>query len=182
MFQRLAIADVILIETRTHADERGYFIETYKTTTWREGGVLETFVQDNESRSNAVGTIRGLHFQVAPNAQAKLVRCTAGAVFDVAVDIRRGSPSFGRHVTCELSAANGLQVYVPAGFAHAYCTLTPGAIVEYKVSAPYDPACERGLAWNDAALGIAWPLHGREPVLSPRDQTHPRLAESPAYF
>jgi dTDP-4-dehydrorhamnose 3,5-epimerase len=182
MFQRLAIPDVILIETRKHADERGYFIETYKASTWREGGVLETFVQDNESLSNAAGTIRGLHFQVAPNAQAKLVRCTAGAVFDVAVDIRARSPSFGRHVTCELSAANGRQVYVPAGFAHGYCTLTPDAIVEYKVSAAYDPACERGLAWNDAALAIAWPLQGREPVLSPRDKTHPQLVESPAYF
>ena len=182
MFIRQAIPDIILIEPRRHTDERGWFIESYKAETWRKGGVGDTFVQDNESLSRAPGTLRGLHFQVPPMAQAKLVRCTAGAVFDVAVDIRQGSSTFGRHVGVELCAASGRQVYVPAGFAHGFCTLEPDTVVQYKVSSPYDPASERGLAWNDPALAIAWPFDGREPVLSPRDEGHPRLAELSGYF
>ncbi|HVY88474.1 MAG TPA: dTDP-4-dehydrorhamnose 3,5-epimerase [Hyphomonadaceae bacterium] len=182
MFQRQSIPDIILIEPRRHADERGYFIETYKEASWRAGGIVETFVQDNESLSKMPGTIRGLHFQIVPMAQAKLVRCTAGAILDVAVDIRRGSATYGKHVAVELTASSGRQVYVPVGFAHAYCTLEPDTVVEYKVSSPYDPTSERGLAWNDPALGIAWPLAGRAPVMSPRDMNHPRLAELPAYF
>jgi dTDP-4-dehydrorhamnose 3,5-epimerase len=182
MFLRQAIPDIILIEPRRHTDERGWFIESYKAETWRKGGVGDVFVQDNESLSHATGTLRGLHFQAPPFAQAKLVRCTAGAVFDVAVDIRHGSPTFGRHVGVELSAASGRQVYVPAGFAHGYCTLEPDTTVQYKVSSPYDLASERGVAWNDPALAIAWPLGGGTPVLSPRDGGHPRLAELSIYF
>jgi dTDP-4-dehydrorhamnose 3,5-epimerase len=182
MFTRQAIPDIILIEPRRHSDERGWFAETYNAEMWRKGGVGDTFVQDNESLSRAAGTLRGLHFQTPPSAQAKLVRCAAGAVFDVAVDIRRGSPTFGRHVGVELSAASGRQVYVPAGFAHGFCTLEPDTKVQYKVSSPYDPASEKGVAWNDPALAIPWPLAGRPPIISPRDKTLPLLAALPGYF
>jgi dTDP-4-dehydrorhamnose 3,5-epimerase len=181
MFKRLEIPDVILIEPRRHTDERGWFMETYKAQIWREGGVDEVFVQDNQSLSRAAGTIRGLHFQAPPMAQAKLVRCSAGAVFDVAVDIRKMSPTFGRHVGVTLSAEDGRQVFVPAGFAHGYCTLRPDTVVEYKVSTPYDPASERGIAWNDPDLAIGWPVTG-EATLAPRDRDLPRLADLQPYF
>lgn len=177
MFTPQAIPEVILIEPRRHCDERGHFTETYKAETWSIGGVASVFVQDNESLSRLPGTIRGLHFQIPPMAQAKLIRCTAGAVFDVAVDIRRRSPTYGLHVAVELSAASGRQVYVPAGFAHGFCTLEPDTVVEYKVSSPYDPVSEKGIAWDDPILAIPWPLAGREPILSPRDRSHPRLEE-----
>lgn len=182
MFVRQAIPDIILIEPRRHSDERGHFTETYKVETWRKGGVPDTFVQDNESQSRLPGTIRGLHFQIPPMAQAKLIRCTAGRIFDVAVDIRGGSPTYGRHVAVELSAESGRQIYVPVGFAHGFCSLEADTIVEYKVSTPYDPASERGIAWNDPALAIEWPLGGGEPVLSPRDRTHPPFAKLASYF
>jgi dTDP-4-dehydrorhamnose 3,5-epimerase len=182
MFTRLSIADIIMIEPRRRVDERGWFMETWKGSDYQAGGVAADFVQDNESMSRALGTLRGLHFQAPPSAQAKLVRCTSGSVFDVAVDIRRKSPTFGRHVGVELSAANGRQIYVPEGFAHGYCTLTPDAIVEYKVSRPYDPAADRGIAWNDSELGISWPLNGRDPILSPRDRAHPPLRDLEYYF
>jgi dTDP-4-dehydrorhamnose 3,5-epimerase len=182
MFTRQSIPDIVLIEPRRHSDERGWFAETYNAEIWRKGGVGDTFIQDNESLSRSAGTLRGLHFQIPPFAQAKLIRCTAGAVFDVAVDIRRGSPTFGRHVGLELSVASGRQVYIPAGFAHGFCTLQPDTIVQYKVSSGYDPASEKGVAWNDPALAIPWPLAGRSPILSPRDRTHPLLADLPGYF
>ena len=182
MFTPLAIPDVILVEPRRFEDERGWFTETYKIPVWREGGVGSDFVQDNQSLSRRPGTIRGLHFQIPPAAQAKLVRCTAGAIFDVAVDIRSGSPTFGRHVAAELSAIDGRQMYVPAGFAHGYCTLRPDTIVEYKVSNPYDPASERGIVWNDPDLAIPWPLADAASLVSPRDRDLPRLAAVPAYF
>jgi dTDP-4-dehydrorhamnose 3,5-epimerase len=182
MFTRQSIPDIILIEPLRHSDERGWFAEIYNADMWRKGGVGDTFVQDNESLSRAVGTLRGLHFQAPPFAQAKLVRCTAGAVFDVAVDIRRGSPTFGRHVGVELSAGSGRQVYVPAGFAHGFCTLEPDTVIQYKVSSPYDPASEKGVAWNDPALSIPWPLAGRPPILSPRDTDQPLLGDLPVYF
>lgn len=182
MFKPLAIPDVILVEPRRFEDERGWFMETYKSPLWRQGGISVDFLQDNQSLSRRAGTIRGLHFQIPPMTQAKLVRCTAGAIFDVAVDIRRGSPTFGRHVAIDLSAVDGRQIYVPAGFAHGYCTLSPDTIVEYKVSKPYDPASERGIAWNDPGLAIPWPLAGSEPGLSPRDRMHPRLAELGDWF
>src|SRR5690606_18832416 len=135
-----------------HVDERGWFMETYRADAWRDAGVCDVFVQDNQAMSRTMHTIRGLHFQVEPAAQAKLVRCTAGAAFDVAVDIRRLSPTFGHHVSIELSAENGRQIYVPVGFAHGYCTLRPETVIEYKVSKVYEPATERGIIWNDPDL------------------------------
>ena len=182
MFSSLAIPDVILVEPRRFEDERGWFMETYKVALWREGGVIVDFIQDNQSLSRRSGTIRGLHFQIPPVAQAKLIRCTAGAIFDVAVDIRRASPTFGRHVAAELSAVDGRQMYVPAGFAHGYCTLSADTVVEYKVSSPYDPTSERGIAWNDPGLAIPWPVAGMTPLVSPRDRDLPRLAELPIHF
>jgi dTDP-4-dehydrorhamnose 3,5-epimerase len=182
MFSRLAIPDLVLVEPYRHIDERGWFVETYKTATWREGGIADVFVQDNQSMSRNAGTVRGLHFQASPAAQAKLVRCTAGAIFDVAVDIRRSSPTFGRHVAAELSAENGRQMYIPVGFAHGYCTLSPDTVVDYKVSHSYDPTSERGIVWNDPDLAIPWPLPDKPPHVSARDQSLPRLSALAAYF
>lgn len=182
MYIRQVVPDIIVIDPRRYSDERGWFRERYSQASWSAAGIGETWVQDNESLSQSVGTLRGLHFQIPPMAQAKVVSCAAGAILDVAVDIRRSSPTFGRHVSVELSAANGLLVYMPEGFAHGFCTLQPDTVVQYKVSRPYDPASERGLAWNDPALEINWRLPGETPVLSPRDATHPRLSALPGYF
>jgi dTDP-4-dehydrorhamnose 3,5-epimerase len=182
MFTPQAIPDVILIELRRFEDARGYFNETYSAERYRAGGVAATFVQDNLSLSGPAGALRGLHFQAPPMEQAKLVTCVAGAIFDVAVDIRAGSPTFGRHVAVELSAANCRQLYVPAGFAHGFCTLLPDTLVTYKASNLYAAASDRGLAWNDPALGIKWPLPPSGPVLSDRDQQHPKLADLPKHF
>jgi dTDP-4-dehydrorhamnose 3,5-epimerase len=146
------------------------------------GRIVAEFVQENHSLSRAAGTIRGLHFQIGAAAQAKLVRCSRGAIFDVAVDIRHGSPTFGRHVANILSAENWQQLYIPAGFAHGYCTLEPDSEVVYKVTSYYDAAAERGLAWDDPALDIAWPVDRNTFNLSERDRSQPRLADLPHYF
>jgi dTDP-4-dehydrorhamnose 3,5-epimerase len=143
----------------------------------RQAGIDVRFVQENHALSRIKGTIRGLHFQIGPAAQGKLVRCVRGSIFDVAVDIRRGSPTFGRHVSLILSTENWKQPYVPIGFAHGYCTLEPETEVTYKVTAYYDPASERGLAWDDPEIGIAWPVDGEKAVLVSRDRLHPRLSE-----
>ena len=139
-------------------------------------------MQDNHSLSRRRGTVRGLHFQVPPRAQAKLVRVLAGRIFDVVVDLRRASPAYGRHVAFELSAANGDQLFVPAGLAHGFCTLEEDTEVLYKVSAYYSRDHDRGLRWDDPALGIAWPVAAGEAVLSDRDRRHPTLADLPDYF
>lgn len=182
MFIPQAIPEVILIDPRRFSDERGWFRERYSLASLGAAGITDTWVQSNESLSRSVGTVRGLHFQIPPMAQAKWVSCTAGAIFDVAVDVRNGSPTFGRHVSVELSAANGLMLYVPEGFAHGFCTLQRDTVVQYNVSRPYDPASERGVAWNDPALGIDWPLQGKSPVMSERDSAHPLLASQPFHF
>ena len=148
----------------------------------RSAGIVADFVQENHALSRAAGTLRGLHFQIGATAQAKLVRCSRGAIFDVALDIRHGSPTFGRHVANILSAETWQQIYIPLGFAHGYCTLEPDSEVAYKVTSYYDAAAERGLAWDDPALGIAWPLNRDHVNLSERDRSHPRLAELPHYF
>ena len=139
-------------------------------------------MQDNHSLSRSKGTVRGLHFQAPPAAQAKLVRVTRGAIFDVAVDIRRGSPSYGRHVSAIVSARKWNQLLVPAGFAHGFCTLEPDTEVIYKVDAPYASELDRGLRWNDRALAIAWPVEAASAVLSEKDGAHPLLDELPPYF
>ena len=182
MFNRLAIEDVILVEPKRFGDHRGFFSETFHVSRFAEAGIEGPFVQDNHSLSAEVGTLRGLHFQIAPSPQGKLVRCTAGRILDVAVDIRTGSPTFGQHVSAELSADNGHQLWVPAGFAHGFITLEPDTEVQYKVTGYYDPNADKGLAWDDPALGIDWPLPPSGAVLSAKDQEHPQLADLRAYF
>lgn len=178
----LDIPDVKLITPRRFGDNRGFFSETWNRAAFAEAGIEADFVQDNHSLSATVGTLRGLHFQIPPFAQAKLVRVSRGAIFDVAVDIRTGSPTYGKWVGAELSAENWAQMYVPKGFAHGFVTLLPDTEVQYKVDAPYAPDHDRGIAWNDPAIAVDWPLEGRAPVLSGKDAALPALADIPAPF
>jgi len=174
----LAIDGVKLIVPQRLGDARGYFVETWnKKVLVTEAGLDLDFVQDNASLSRVAGTVRGLHYQTPPMAQAKLVRCVRGALVDVVVDIRRGSPSYGSHVCAELSAEGGEQLFVPFGFAHGFCTLEPDTEIAYKVTAYYSREHDSGIVWNDPALGIEWPLLGLEPSLSDKDRQLPRLAE-----
>lgn len=175
--QSLAIGDVKLITPAKFGDERGFFSETWKEKALADAGVVAHFVQDNHAFSAAKHTLRGLHFQLEPMAQDKLVRVTRGAVLDVAVDIRRGSATFGQHVSAVLSAANWAQLFVPKGFAHGYCTLEADTEVVYKVTQYYSPANDRGILWNDPALGIVWPAG--VPQLSDKDKMQPALAAAP---
>lgn len=165
-----------------HRDSRGFFSETYSLRSFDEAGLSDRFVQDNHSLSAEVGVVRGLHFQTDPHAQGKLVRVVRGAIMDVAVDIRVGSPTYGHHVAVEISAENWKQLWVPRGFAHGFCTLVPNTEVIYKVTEFYSAECDRGLAWDDPALGIAWPVAPGDAVVSDKDKRHPRLSELPAYF
>jgi dTDP-4-dehydrorhamnose 3,5-epimerase len=179
----LAIPDVKLIRPKRFGDARGFFSEVYSRAAFAKAGIAIDFVQDNHSLSAQVGTIRGLHFQTAPFAQDKLVRVIRGRILDVAVDLRRGSPTFGRHVSAEISAANWTQILVPIGFAHGFCTLEPDTEVVYKVSNVYAPANDGGVLWNDPDLGIAWPIaSGGTPVLSDKDAKLPRLRDLPPLF
>lgn len=173
-FRPTALPGVLVVEPVVHRDERGFFLETYHAGKYRQGGVGLEFVQDNHSRS-VRGTLRGLHAQLA-RPQGKLVRCVEGEIFDVAVDIRRGSPTFGRWAGATLSAESFHQLWVPPGFAHGFCVTSEVAQVEYKCTALYDPTDELVVAWNDPDLAIAWPLAG-EPRLSARDRAAPRLAD-----
>jgi dTDP-4-dehydrorhamnose 3,5-epimerase len=172
----LAIPDVLLIMPRRHGDARGWFSETWSARALAGTAADTAFVQDNQAFSAAKGTLRGLHFQLAPNAQGKLIRALRGAIFDVAVDIRPGSPTFGRWVSAELTAEGGEQLWVPRGFAHGYCTITNDCEIFYKVDGPYAPQSEGGVLWNDPDLAIPWPLAG-DPVLSAKDQVLPRLKD-----
>lgn len=167
------IPAVLVVEPDVHRDARGFFVETYHAEKYRANGIAAVFVQDNHTRS-AARTLRGLHMQ-RRKPQAKLVRVIAGEIFDVAVDLRRGSSTFGRSVGVVLSADNFRQCYIPEGFAHGFCVLTGAAEVEYKCSAVYDPADEFGIAWNDPTLAIQWPIS--DPLLSDRDRHNPTLAE-----
>lgn len=167
----------VLITPRRYADDRGWFSETYNARKLSEVGINDNFCQDNQSLSRAAGTLRGLHFQAPPAAQAKLVRCLAGRIFDVAVDIRRKSPTFGQWVCAELSADNGMQLYVPAGYAHAFLTLEPDSAVAYKVDSFYSSASEGGIIWNDPQIAIEWPLTGLDPLLSAKDALLPTLSK-----
>ncbi|HEY8610771.1 MAG TPA: dTDP-4-dehydrorhamnose 3,5-epimerase [Roseomonas sp.] len=172
----------LLLAVRRFGDHRGYFMETYSQRDFEAVGVADVFVQDNQSLSGTVGTLRGMHFQLRPRAQAKLVRVLQGAILDVVVDIRRASPSFGRHVSSRLSAEGGEQFYVPAGFAHGFVTLEPDTIVAYKVSDTYAPDLDRGLAWDDPELALPWPDLPSGPILSEKDRRHPRLRDLPDAF
>ncbi|WP_127754109.1 dTDP-4-dehydrorhamnose 3,5-epimerase [Devosia sp. 1566] len=175
--QSLAIPDVKIITPVRHADERGFFSEVYNSAALLAHGIDIPFVQDNQSLSVPQGTVRGLHFQTAPFAQAKLVRVLRGAIFDVAVDLRQNSPTFGQHVSAVLTAAEGNQILVPIGFAHGFATLEPNTEILYKVSAPYSREHDKGLLWNDAALGIAWPVAPEAAVLSAKDRAQPTLTQ-----
>ena len=173
---------VILVRPQRFGDARGWFSETYSRERYAALGIDCLFVQDNHSMSRDAGVLRGLHWQAPPYAQAKLVRCVRGAIWDVAVDARRGSPTFGQWVAAELSADTGHQLFVPVGFAHGFVTLTPDSEVEYKVSAPYAPASEGGVIWNDPALALPWPLPAGGPILSPKDEVLPPLSETVSPF
>jgi len=172
----LAIPDVLLITPKRHGDARGWFSETWSQQALAGTPADTVFVQDNQAFSAAKGTLRGLHFQMGGTAQGKLIRALRGAVFDVAVDVRTGSPTYGQWVSAELTAEGGEQLWVPRGFAHAYCTTTADCEIFYKVDAPYAPQSEGGIAWNDPDLAIPWPLDG-EPLLSAKDQVLPRLRD-----
>ena len=172
-----AIPEVKIVTPKKFGDARGFFSEVYSRKAWAQAGLDYDFVQDNHSYSAEVGVIRGLHFQIAPFAQAKLVRVARGRILDVAVDLRAGSATYGRHVAVELSAENWRQLFVPVGFAHGFCTLEPHTEVLYKVTQVYSPAHDKGLAFDDPALGIDWGVDPAKAVLSDKDRRHPRLAE-----
>ena len=164
-----------VITPKVHQDERGFFLETYRRDKLQAAGLPWDFTQANHARSETPGVLRGLHYQAPPTAQAKLVWVTAGEVFDVVVDIRRGSPTFGRHFSIKLAAHEFTRLLVPKGFAHGYVTLTPGVEFQYMVDAYYSPAHEEGIAWDDPDLGIDWPV--AEPLLSGKDKLLPRLKD-----
>jgi dTDP-4-dehydrorhamnose 3,5-epimerase len=171
-----AIADVKLITPKRFTDDRGWFEERYRTDVLQAAGIQDLFVQDNMSFSARNGTVRGLHFQMRPSAQAKLIGVLSGAILDVAVDLRRSSLTYGRHVSVSMSAELGQLLYVPVGFAHGFCTLENSTLVTYKTTAYYDPAADRSLAWNDTVLGIQWPVSAESVTLSPKDRAAPSLA------
>lgn len=181
-FTPLSLPEVILVKPRRHGDARGYFCEVYVQPLYAANGITATFVQDNESLSAVPGTLRGLHMQAPPFAQAKLVRVLSGAIFDVAVDVRKGSPTYGRWVGARLTAEGGEQLYVPHGFAHGFCTLAPDTHVAYKVDAVYDRTSERGIIWNDPDLAIDWTAGDGEKILSDKDKALPRLKDFDSPF
>jgi dTDP-4-dehydrorhamnose 3,5-epimerase len=174
------LTGIKLIEPAVYHDERGFFMESYHRDRFAEHGINMTFIQDNHSLSAEAGVIRGLHYQLYPGAQTKLVRVTAGAIFDVVVDIRQGSPTFGQWEGYQLSSENKRQLLVPRGFAHGFCTLVPNTEVQYKVDALYSAPHDRGIAWNDPSVGIQWP--GSQPVLSDKDKRHPLLEDAENNF
>jgi len=182
LIKSLSIEDIVLITPDIYRDERGFFSETFNLKRLKKNGISANFVQDNHSLSAQMGVVRGLHFQSLPHAQDKLVRVTRGSIFDVAVDIRKGSPTFGKHVAITLSADNWQQIWIPKGFAHGFCTLEPDTEVLYKVTDYYDPRCDRGLAWDDPELGIAWPVEITTAILSKKDRSQPPLSELPDFF
>ena len=177
-----AIPAIKIVTPKKFGDERGFFSEVYNRSAWESAGLRFDFVQDNHAFSAAIGTLRGLHFQIPPFAQDKLLRVGRGRILDVAVDIRRSSPTFGKHVTVELSAENWRQLLVPAGFAHGYATLERDTEVLYKTTAVYSPANDRGIAWDDPDVGVAWPLPATGPLLSEKDRGLPRLSEARDLF
>lgn len=180
--ENLSIPEIKLIKLKKNGDARGFFSETYVAGAFAEAGIADIFVQDNHVLSPAKGTLRGLHLQSPPFAQAKLVRVCHGAIFDVVVDVRVGSPTYGKHSTAIISAGNWSQIYIPVGFAHGLVTLEPNTEVLYKVTNVYAPKNDFGLLWNDPALSIDWPIAEKDALLSAKDKVHPRLADLPTYF
>ncbi|MDP4551668.1 dTDP-4-dehydrorhamnose 3,5-epimerase [Alkalihalobacillus macyae] len=175
------LENVIVIEPRVFGDHRGWFMETYSDSEFKKVGLDLNFLQDNHSFSAKKGTLRGLHYQINPKAQTKLVRCTKGAIFDVAVDIRLGSPTYGQWYGIELTEENKKQLLVPKGFAHGFMTLTSDAEVQYKVDELYAPNCDRGIIWNDPEISIEWPVD-ITPILSSKDETAPLLEKAENNF
>ena len=178
--ERLSVPDLILVTPPRFGDARGFFSETFNQARFTEAGIVLPFVQDNQSLSRDRGVVRGLHCQVAPYAQGKLVRCVRGAIWDVAVDARRGSATYGQWAAAELSAENWAQLWVPPGFLHGFCTLQPDTEVIYKVTDRYDRDSERGVIWNDPDLALPWPV--TEAVLSDKDRVLPRWSDVPGLF
>jgi dTDP-4-dehydrorhamnose 3,5-epimerase len=180
--QSLSLSGACLLNPERHSDARGYFCEVYNRRTFEQHGLFFDFVQDNTSLSPGVNTIRGLHFQRPPSAQAKLIWVSQGSVQDVIVDIRRSSPTYGKYLSIELSASNGLQLLVPRGFAHGFLTTSPNTQAHYKTDAGYAPEHDVGLLWNDPDLGIEWKRDGDKVLISEKDRKLPRLRDLPPYF
>ncbi|AQS85742.1 MAG: dTDP-4-dehydrorhamnose 3,5-epimerase [Acetobacter aceti] len=180
--ERLAIPDVILVTPPRFSDNRGFFSETYNVDRMKEAGITLPFVQDNQSLSRQKGVVRGLHCQLDPHAQGKLVRCTKGAIWDVAIDARTGSPTYGKWVAAELSEENWSQLWIPPGFLHGFCTLTENAEVQYKCTGLYDKASERAVIWNSRELAIDWPIKPEEAVLSDKDLEAPEFSAAKGWF
>jgi dTDP-4-dehydrorhamnose 3,5-epimerase len=180
--EALEIFDIKLISPPRFNDPRGFFSETWHQQRFAAAGIPGPFIQDNHAVSTGVGVLRGLHCQIGPNAQGKLLRCVRGAIYDVAVDVRLGSPTFGKYVGVEISAESWTQIWIPIGFLHAYCTLTEETEVIYKVTAAYDKVAERGVIWDDPDIGIDWPLAADAVILSDKDKVLPRLRDLPALF
>jgi len=180
-FTKTNLDGVVIVEPTVFGDHRGWFMETYNESVFLKAGINVKFVQDNQSLSAAKGTLRGLHYQLNPKAQTKLVRCTKGAIFDVAVDIRKESPTFGDWFGIELTAQNKKQLLVPKGFAHGFMTLTENVEVQYKVDELYAPECDRGIIWNDPVIGIKWPMDIK-PILSGKDEKAPLLKDAENNF
>jgi dTDP-4-dehydrorhamnose 3,5-epimerase len=176
------IPAVKILVPNKHGDHRGFFSEVFNTRLLKEAGLCCEFVQDNHSLSAEKGVVRGLHYQLPPMAQDKLVRVIRGGILDVAVDIRRNSPTFGKHITAEITAENWKQILVPVGFAHGFVTLEPNTEVVYKVTNFYSPQHDRGIRWNDPALGIAWGIEESTAILSAKDKLHPTLKDAPDLF
>lgn len=176
------LAGVRVIVPDRHEDDRGYFSETFRHDWFATNVASVVFVQENQSLSRRAGVVRGLHFQSMPAAQGKLVRCLSGAIFDAAVDIRTGSPTYGNWTAVTLTAEEGNQLWVPEGFLHGFCTLVPDCLVSYKVTAYYDRDCDMGVQWNDPAIGVAWPDIADPSLLSPKDSSQPMLDDLPSYF
>ena len=179
--EETSLPGVVVLTPRRHQDSRGFFAETWSRPAMAKAGIDVDFVQDNLSLSDAAGTVRGLHFQAPPHAQAKLVRCGRGRLFDVAVDIRRGSATYGKWTGTELSFENGRQMFIPAGFAHGFATLEPSTEIVYKCSDIYVPGAEGAIRWDDPEIGIEWPLKGA-PILSDKDAKAPALADLHSAF
>ncbi len=174
------ISDLIVIKPKVHGDDRGFFVESYSRERFEKAGITTSFIQDNHSCSVSPGVLRGLHFQKPPFAQVKLLRVTRGCILDVVVDLRKESPTFMQWRSFELCAENFTMLYVPAGFAHGFCTLAPDTHVQYKVDAPYAPEADSGIIWNDPQIGITWPVTA--PVLSAKDAALPSLSDNPSPF
>lgn len=177
LIEATAFDDVLLLTPKRFRDDRGWFMETWNRRAFAEAGIVTEFVQDNTSFSAQAGTVRGLHYQLPPFAQAKLVGVVSGRVLDVVVDVRRGSPSFGRHLAVELDSDSGTALYIPPGYAHGFCTLTPDVRFSYKVGAYYSPSHERVVNWCDPDLNILWPVSPQQGYLAPRDAAAPLLRD-----